>query len=46
MLGTVLLILLIFAFAAAFHFSAGPRISGGIGVLLVVVLILAVLRKI
>jgi hypothetical protein len=45
MLGTILLILLILLLAGCFHFRSGPWPSGGIGVLLLIVLILVILRK-
>lgn len=45
MLGTILLILLILALFGCFHFRSGPWPSGGIGLLLVIVIILVLLRK-
>jgi hypothetical protein len=46
MLGTILLILLILALAGCFHFRSGPWPSGGVGLLLAVLIILILLGKV
>ncbi|ANL02687.1 MULTISPECIES: DUF3309 family protein [Rhizobium] len=46
MLGTILLIILILLLAGCFHFRSGPWPSGGIGVVIAVLIILILLGKV
>ncbi|QIG74579.1 DUF3309 domain-containing protein [Rhizobium phage RHph_Y25] len=46
MAGVILLIILILLLAGCFHFRSGPWPSGGVGVLLAVLIILILLGKV